>query len=111
VVLLYCLRQGVCTLNHGFVRLVSAAGFFLSLLGFGLRCYVKAWPDFVRVSEPTELQFPAVHPFAAPMAGFFLVAASVVSPLARESACLNLWARGQNSSAGQAAVFRSLGPA
>jgi hypothetical protein len=45
------------------------------------------------------------------MAGFFLVAASIVSPLARESACLNLWARGQNSSAGQAAVFRSLGPA
>jgi hypothetical protein len=34
---------GVCTSNHhGFVTLVSAAGFFISLLGFGLRCYVKA---------------------------------------------------------------------
>jgi hypothetical protein len=36
----------VCTSNHGVVRFLLTAGFFLSLLCFGLRCYVKALTRF-----------------------------------------------------------------
>jgi predicted dienelactone hydrolase len=77
VVLGCCLPQ-VCTSNHGFVRFLLATGFFLSLLGFGLRCYVKALPSFVWVSELTEQQFqlPILSQLAWP--GFFLVTASSI---------------------------------
>jgi hypothetical protein len=46
--------------------------------GFGLRCYVKALPSFVWVSELTEQQFqlPILSQLAWP--GFFLVTASSI---------------------------------